>query len=73
MKYLDVFSNTIYKTMSARFTAFRRMKRNRDASRVAEAMFSASIIAISLIALLNKDAVLTEKISIFGSGAEVRG
>ena len=51
--------------MSARFTAFRRMKRNRDASRVAEAMFSASIIAISLIALLNKDAVLTEKISIF--------
>lgn len=65
MKYLDDFSNTIYKTMSARFTAFRRMKRNRDASRVAEAMFSASIIAISLIALLNKDAVLTEKISIF--------
>ena len=65
MKYLDVFSNTIYKTMSARFTAFRRMKRNRDASRVAEAMLSASIIAISLIALLNKDAVLTEKISIF--------
>lgn len=65
MKYLDIFSNTIYKTMSARFTAFRRMKRNRDASRVAEAMLSASIIAISLIALLNKDAVLTEKISIF--------
>lgn len=65
MKYLDDFSNTISKTMSARFTAFRRMKRNRDASRVAEAMFSASIIAISLIALLNKDAVLTEKISIF--------
>lgn len=65
MKYLDDFSNTIYKTMSARFTAFRRMKRNRDASRVAEAMLSASIIAISLIALLNKDAVLTEKISIF--------
>lgn len=65
MKYLDDFSNTIYKTMSARFTAFRRMKRNRDASRVAETMLSASIIAISLIALLNKDAVLTEKISIF--------
>lgn len=65
MKYLDIFSNTIYKTMSARFTAFRRMKRNRDASRVAEVMLSASIIAISLIALLNKDAVLTEKISIF--------
>lgn len=65
MKYLDIFSKTIYKTMSARFTAFRRMKRNRDASRVAEAMLSASIIAISLIALLNKDAVLTEKISIF--------
>lgn len=65
MKYLDDFSNTIYKTMSDRFTAFRRMKRNRDASRVAEAMFSAAIIAISLIALLNKNAVLTEKISIF--------
>ena len=47
MKYLDDFSNTIYKTMSARFTAFRRMKRNRDASRVAETMLSASIIAIS--------------------------
>lgn len=65
MKYLDDFSNTIYKTMSARFTAFRRMKRNRDASRVAETMFSASIIAISLIALLNKNAVFTEEISIF--------
>ena len=65
MKYLDVFLNIIYKTMSARFTAFRRLKRNRDASRAAVAMFSASIIAISLIALLNKDAVLTEKISIF--------
>lgn len=65
MKYLDVFSNTIYKTMNARFTAFRRMKRNRDASRVAETMFSASIIAISLIALLNKNAVFTEEISIF--------
>ena len=65
MKYLDDFSNTIYKTMSARFTAFRRMKRNRDASRVVETMFSASIIAISLIALLNKNAVFTEEISIF--------
>lgn len=43
MNYLDDFSNTIYKTMNARFTAFRRMKRNRDASRVAETMFSASI------------------------------
>lgn len=31
MNYLDDFSNTIYKTMCARFTAFRRMKRNRDA------------------------------------------
>lgn len=65
MNYLDDFSNTIYKTMNARFTAFRRMKRNRDASRVAETMFSASIIAISLIALLEKEAVHTAEISIF--------
>lgn len=65
MNYLDDFSNTIYKTMCARFTAFRRMKRNRDASRVAETMFSASIIAISLIALLKKEAVHIAEISIF--------
>ena len=62
MNYLDDFSNTIYKTMCARFTAFRRMKRNRDASRVAETMFSASIIAISLIALLKKEAVRSARI-----------
>lgn len=49
--YLTELSNTVYKTMSARFTAYRRMKRNRDASKVAEAMMSASIIGISLIAL----------------------
>lgn len=49
--YLTELSNTVYKTMSARFTAYRRMKRNRDASKVAEAMLSASIIGISLIAL----------------------
>ena len=51
MENLDSIGNTIYKTMSARFTASRRMKRSRDASKVCEAMFSASIIAISLIAL----------------------
>lgn len=51
MENLESLGNTIYKTMSARFTASRRMKRSRDASKVCEAMFSASIIAISLIAL----------------------
>lgn len=49
--YLTELSNTVYKTMSARFTAYRRMKRNRDASKVAESMLSASIIGISLIAM----------------------
>lgn len=52
---LTDLSNTVYKTMSARFTAYRRMKRNRDASKVAEAMLSASIIGISLIALQCKN------------------
>ena len=51
MEYLKDFSDVVYKTMTARFTAYRRMKRNRDASKVAESLFSASIIAISLIAL----------------------
>ena len=51
MENLESLGNTIYKTMSARFTASRRMKRSRDASKVCEAMISASIIAISLIAL----------------------
>lgn len=51
MENLESLGDTIYKTMSARFTASRRMKRSRDASKVCEAMFSASIIAISLIAL----------------------
>ena len=40
--------------MCARFTAFRRVKRNRDASKVAETLFSASIIGISLIALMSQ-------------------
>lgn len=57
---LTELSNTIYKTMSARFTAYRRMKRNRDASKVAEVMMSASIIGISLIALQCKN---TEQVS----------
>ena len=47
MEYLKDFSDVVYKTMTARFTAYRRMKRNRDASKVAESFFSASIIAIS--------------------------
>lgn len=51
MENLESLGDTIYKTMSARFTASRRMKRSRDASKVCEAMFSASIIAIRLIAL----------------------
>ncbi len=65
MKYLENFSNTIYKTMSARFTASRRMKRSRDASKVCEAMFSASIIAISLIALQNHEKEVADMISAF--------
>ena len=61
--YLTELSNTVYKTMSARFTAYRRMKRNRDASKVAETMLSASIIGISLIALQCKDLEIANHIS----------
>lgn len=50
--------------MSARFTAYHRMKRNRDASKVAETMLSASIIGISLIALQCKDMEKSNMISI---------
>ena len=64
MGYLKDFSDVVYKTMTARFTAYRRMKRNRDASKVAESFFSASIIAISLIALQNHEEHLSDLISI---------
>lgn len=64
MEYLKDFSDVVYKTMTARFTAYRRMKRNRDASKVAESLFSASIIAISLIALQNHEEHLSDLISI---------
>lgn len=64
MEYLKDFSDVVYKTMTARFTAYRRMKRNRDASKVAESLFSASIIAISLIALLKHEERLSDLISI---------
>ena len=64
MEYLKDFSDVVYKTMSARFTAYRRMKRNRDASKVAESFFSASIIAISLIALIKHEKSISEVISI---------
>ena len=64
MEYLKDFSDVVYKTMTARFTAYRRMKRNRDASKVAESFFSASIIAISLIALQNHEEHLSDLISI---------
>lgn len=62
--YLEEFSNTVYKTMCARFTAFRRVKRNRDASKVAETLFSASIIGISLIALMSNNLEVSKKISV---------
>lgn len=65
--YLEEFSNTVYKTMCARFTAFRRVKRNRDASKVAETLFSASIIGISLIALMSDNLDVSKNISVFGS------
>lgn len=65
MDYLKAFSDVVYKTMTARFTAYRRMKRNRDASKVAESFFSASIIAISMIALLKNDIDASATISIF--------
>lgn len=64
MDYLKDFSDVVYKTMVARFTAYRRMKRNRNASKVAESFFSASIIAISLIALQNHEERLSDLISI---------
>lgn len=64
MDYLKGFSDVVYKTMAARFTAYRRMKRNRNASKVAESFFSASIIAISLIALQNHEERLSDLISI---------
>lgn len=62
--YLEEFSNTVYKTMCARFTAFRRVKRNRDASKVAETLFSASIIGISLIALMSNNLEVSKNISV---------
>ena len=65
MENLESLGNTIYKTMSARFTASRRMKRSREASKVCEAMFSASIIAISLIALQNTEKDVANMISAF--------
>lgn len=65
MENLESLGNTIYKTMSARFTASRRMKRSRDASKVCEAMFSASIIAISLIALQSQTIDFANMISAF--------
>lgn len=65
MENLESLGNTIYKTMSARFTASRRMKRSRDASKVCEAMFSASIIAISLIALQKPEIKVANMISAF--------
>lgn len=65
MDYLKTFSDVVYKTMTARFTAYRRMKRNRDASKVAESFFSASIIAISMIALLRDDSDTSALMSIF--------
>lgn len=66
MENLNSFGDTVYKTMSARFTASRRMKRSRDASKVCEAMFSASIIAISLIALqMNPGKDVANMISVF--------
>ncbi|MGN8652790.1 SLATT domain-containing protein [Segatella copri] len=65
MENLESLGNTIYKTMSARFTASRRMKRSRDASKVCEAMFSASIIAISLIALQKQEIKVANMISAF--------
>lgn len=64
MEYLKDFSDVVYKTMTALFTAYRRMKRNRNASKVAESFFSASIIAISLIALQNHEEHLSDLISI---------
>lgn len=63
--YLEEFSNTVYKTMCARFTAFRRVKRNRDASKIAETLFSASIIGISLIALMSNNLEVSKNISVF--------
>lgn len=62
--YLEDFCNVVYKTMCARFTAYRRMKRDRDASKVAEAFSSASIIAISLISLKVHNIELSNYISI---------
>ena len=63
--YLEEFSNTVHKTMCARFTAFRRVKRNRDASKVAETLFSAYIIGISLIALMSNKLEVSRNISVF--------
>lgn len=51
--------------MCARFTAFRRVKHNRDASKVAETLFSASIIGISLIALMSNNLEVSRNISVF--------
>lgn len=62
---LEQQSNIVYKTMCARFTASRRMKRNRDASKVAESLFSASIIALGLISMTGDKLDLSNNISAF--------
>ena len=62
---LEQQSDIVYKTMCARFTAYRRMKRNRDASKGAESLFSASIIALGLISMTGDKLDLSNNISAF--------
>ena len=50
--YLEKLSDKIWATKNARFTASRRMHRNKISSAAATSMLSASIIAINLLVFL---------------------
>ena len=51
MEYIEKLADRVFKTKDARFIASHRMARSKIASKVAEALLSASIISVSLISL----------------------
>lgn len=60
---IENLANLIYKTKDARFNAAKRMARSAKASKVCEALLSASIIGISLIAMQIDDVHIVRLIS----------
>ena len=65
MSYFLHLYDIVYKTEQSRFVSARRMARSKIASKVVESFLSASIIAISLIALIgDKDKDTSDMISV---------